>query len=50
MDEIIKENANISAATLMSNSKLIADAVNSGEVEIVSAYYSLATGKVEFEV
>lgn len=50
MDAIIKENANHSAATLMSNSQIIADAVNSGDVEIVSAYYSLATGAVEFNV
>lgn len=50
MDAIIKENANHSAATLMSQSKIIADAVNSGEVEIVSAYYSLVTGAVEFGV
>ena len=50
VDTIIKENANHSAATLMSNSKIIADAVNSGDVKIVSAYYSLATGAVEFNV
>ena len=50
MDSIIKENANHSAATLKSKSQIIADAVNSGEVEIVSAYYSLETGAVEFNV
>lgn len=50
MDEIIKENANHSAATLMSQSQIISEAVNSGDVEIVSAYYSLATGAVEFGV
>lgn len=50
MDDIIKENANVSAATLMNSSKIIDDAVNSGGVEIVSAYYSLQTGEVDFDV
>lgn len=50
IDDIIKDNANHSAATLMNNSQIIADAVDSGAVKIVSAYYSLATGGVEFEV
>lgn len=50
MDDIIKENANNSVETLLRNSKIISDAVASGEVQIVSAYYSLATGEVEFEV
>ena len=50
MDDIIKENANNSVANLIKNSKIISDAVESGEVQIVSAYYSLATGDVEFEV
>jgi carbonic anhydrase len=50
MDDIIKANANHSAATLMSQSQIIADAVNSGDVEIVPAYYSLASGAVEFGV
>ena len=50
MDAIIKDNANHSAEILMSSSQIISDAVNSGEVKILSAYYSLETGGVEFDV
>ena len=50
LDAIIKDNANNSVATLMSSSQIISDAVAKDGVEIVSAYYSLETGVVEFGV
>lgn len=49
LDTIIKENAKVSAADLLSKSTIISDAVASGEVKIVPAYYSLSTGEVHFE-
>jgi carbonic anhydrase len=43
----IDANANASAKYLVANSKIIRDAVQSGKVGIVVAYYNLATGQVE---
>lgn len=40
-------NARASAAYLLANSKIIHDAVQSGKVALVVAYYDLSTGKVE---
>ena len=50
VDEIIKENANNSAQTLLDRSEIIKNAVASEGVQIVSAYYHLDSGKVDFEV
>ena len=50
LDRIIKDNANNSANTLTAESKIIADAVESGGVKILTAYYSLDSGQVEFGV
>ena len=50
LESIIKDNANTSVATLKSQSAIISDAVENGGLEIVSAYYSLATGEVEFNL
>ncbi len=50
LDAIIKANANNSAETLINSSTIIGDAVKSGDVKIVSAYYNLDSGKVEFDV
>ena len=49
-DAIIKENANESARTLVGRSDIIKNAVESDDVQIVSAYYHLDSGKVDFEV
>ncbi|WP_422358738.1 carbonic anhydrase [Reichenbachiella sp.] len=46
--DIIKENANVSASTLTSQSDIISNAVASDGVKIVTAYYNLDTGKVDF--
>lgn len=46
--DIVKENANISASTLTSQSDIISNAVASDGVKIVSAYYNLDSGKVDF--
>jgi len=43
----VEANARASAASLSANSKIIRDAVQSGKVAIVVAYYNLATGEVE---
>jgi carbonic anhydrase len=50
LDRIVKDNANTSAQTLVDQSEIIANAVESGGVKIVSAYYSLSSGAVEFGV
>lgn len=50
LDRIVKDNANNSAQTLLDQSKIIADAVESEGVKIVTAYYSLASGGVDFGV
>lgn len=43
----VEANARASATFLSANSKIIRDAVQSGKVGIVVAYYNLATGEVE---
>ena len=43
----VDANARASAAYLIANSKIIRDAVQSGKVGIVVAYYNLTTGAVE---
>jgi len=43
----VEANARASATFLSANSKIIRDAVQSGKVAIVVAYYNLATGEVE---
>ena len=42
----VEANARASAAWLPAHSRIIRDAVREGKVEIVPAYYSLATGEV----
>lgn len=48
VDEVIRKNALLTVNELMNRSVIIADAVNSGKLEIVPAYYHLDSGKVEF--
>lgn len=47
LDQAIEANARASAAWLTANSKVIRDAVASGKVKVVTAYYSLTTGEVK---
>ena len=49
MTAIIKENAKSSAAGLIENSTIISNAVENNGVKIISAYYNLENGKVDFE-
>lgn len=48
VNTVVKENAKINAQALTEKSKIIKDGVANGGVEIVSAYYNLGDGKVEF--
>ena len=49
-DRIVKDNANNAAKTLVDQSEIIANAVKTGGVKIVTAYKNLASGEVEFGV
>jgi carbonic anhydrase len=46
--DIVKKNAHLNADDLVNKSAIISDAVNNQGVEIVSAYYNLDSGKVDF--
>ncbi len=48
IDEIIRKNTNLTVNELTIRSDIIANAVNSGKLEIIPAYYHLDSGKVEF--
>lgn len=48
IEDIIKKNAEITANDLISRSSIIGNAVAEGKVQIVSAYYNLDSGKVDF--
>jgi carbonic anhydrase len=48
VDTVVKHNANYVAEQLVSTSDIIANAVKDGGVKIVSGFYELGTGKVEF--
>lgn len=48
VNDVVKKNAELNGEELKNRSSIIADAVNSGKVKIVPAYYSLNTGAVEF--
>ena len=48
IDDIVKENVELNAADLLVRSSIISRAVQCGDVRIVSAYYHLKTGEVEF--
>ncbi len=45
---VVKKNAELNAEALVSRSSIIKDAVSSGALKIVSAYYNLETGAVDF--
>lgn len=48
INEVVRKNAELTAIELLNNSSIIKNVVNLGEVKIISAYYHLDTGKVEF--
>ncbi len=48
VDEVVHENAKLTVKELAKRSNIIADAVNSGKLKIVPAYYHLDSGKVDF--
>ena len=48
INDVVKTNARLTAETLKANSSIIKDAVESGQVKIVPAYYNLDSGKVDF--
>lgn len=48
IDDIAIENACLTANKLNTDSKIIADAANTGDLKIIPAFYSLETGKVDF--
>lgn len=48
VNEVVKTNAKLNAAELLNRSAIIRKAVESGLVKIVSAYYNLSSGKVDF--
>lgn len=48
VDAVIRKNALLTVEELTNRSAIISEAVKSGQVEIVPAYYHLGSGKVEF--
>lgn len=48
VNDIVKKNAELSAKDLYDRSAIISGAVDKGDVKIVSAYYNLGSGKVDF--
>jgi carbonic anhydrase len=48
VNEVVKKNAELTVLDLLKSSTIIDEAVNSGEVIVVPAYYHLETGKVDF--
>jgi carbonic anhydrase len=48
VNDVVKTNAKMTADDLVNRSKIIGDAVRSGDVEILPAYYNLDSGKVDF--
>lgn len=48
VNDIVKKNAQMVAEDLKSKSTIIKEAVDSGKVKLVSTYYNLDSGKVDF--
>lgn len=48
VNDVVKTNAKLNAEELVNRSSIIRTAVENGTVKIVSAYYNLTNGKVEF--
>lgn len=50
VDEVIRKNAHLTAEELVNRSSIIASAVNQDKLKIVTAYYHLDSGEVEFVI
>jgi len=48
--DVVKENARINAKVLIDNSDIVSTAVKEKNVEIVTAYYNLGSGIVDFQI
>ena len=48
VNTVVKKNAELSAGDLYNRSSIIKDAVDGGKLKIVSAFYNLGSGKVDF--
>lgn len=48
IDDIVRKNAELTVAELKSRSAIIGNAIESGDVAVVPAYYNLDSGKVDF--
>jgi len=48
VNDVVKTNANLTVEELTNRSSIIGNAVASGDVKIVSGYYNLDSGKVDF--
>ena len=48
VEAVVKKNAELNGQELRNRSSIIGDAVDSGKVQILPAYYSLSTGEVQF--
>lgn len=48
IDEVIRKNAELTAIDLINRSSIIKNTVESADVKIVTAYYNLDSGKVDF--
>jgi len=49
VNEVVRKNAKHAAAELANNSEILNTSLAEGGLEIVSAYYNLGSGKVEFD-
>lgn len=48
VNDVVKTNAKVTAEELVNCSSIIGDAVRSGKVDILPAYYNLDSGRVDF--
>lgn len=48
VNDVVKKNAQLTAAELGSRSKIIGDAIAAGKLQVVSGYYELGSGRVEW--
>lgn len=48
VDDVVRKNAELTVAELSTRSSIIGNAVASGDVRVVPAYYNLDSGKVDF--
>ena len=48
VNDVVKKNAQLTAEEIKTRSTIIREAAESGKVKIVSAYYNLSSGKVDF--